>query len=208
VELDWHWQHGDISDAGLQQTLITTCVDSFGGIDCVINNAGIGAIGRFDQADSERLRKVFDVNFFAVAELTRQCLPHLEQGNDSLIVNVGSVLGHRAAPLKSEYSASKFALHGFTDALRAELWSSSIDVLLASPSTINSPFFDACIDNDGGSNGKARSAMTPEYVAGKIIQAMVKRKHEIIIPFSGKLLVWLDRMIPSIANRLVARFGQ
>lgn len=199
---------GDISDAGLQQALVATCVESFGGIDCVINNAGIGAIGRFDEAEPERLRKVFDVNFFAVAELTRKCLTHLEQGNDSLIVNIGSVLGHRAAPLKSEYSASKFAIHGFTDSLRAELTKSSIEVLLVSPSTIKSPFFDSCIDNTGNSNGNTRSAMTPEYVAEKIIRAMVKRKHEIIIPFSGKLLVWLDRMMPAIADRIVARFGQ
>lgn len=199
---------GDISDSGLQRTLVSTCVDTFGGIDCVINNAGIGAIGRFDEATPERLRKVFEVNFFAVAELTRQCLGHLEQGNDSLIVNVGSVLGHRAAPLKSEYSASKFALHGFSDALRAELASSSIEVLLASPSTIDSSFFDSCIDNTGGGSGNTRSAMSPDYVAEKIVRAMVKRNHEIIIPFSGKLLVWFDRLLPGIADRIVAKFGQ
>lgn len=199
---------GDITDANLRLALLDSCVERFGGVDCIINNAGIGAIGRFDEADASRLRTVFEVNFFAAVELTRQSLPYLEQGQDALIVNIGSVLGHRAAPLKSEYSASKFALHGFSDALRAELVARSIEVLLVSPSTINSGFFDSCVEDTSGKNWKTGSAMSPEYVADKIIRAMVKRKHEIIIPFSGNLLVWLDRLLPSLANWILAKYGQ
>ncbi len=199
---------GDISEPNVRSQLVEACVEQLGGIDCVLNNAGVGAMGRFDEASPERIRKVFEVNFFAATELTRICLPHLVAGNDSLVVNIGSVLGHRGAPLKSEYSASKFALHGFSDALRAELSKTGVGVLLVSPSTIDSGFFDASIEDKTGRNWVGRNAMSPEYVAGRVVRAMIGRRHEIILPFSGKVLVWLDRLLPGLANRLVARYGQ
>src|SRR5204862_1887651 len=118
-------------------------IREFGGLDALVNNAGIGALGRFDQADEARLRQVMEVNFFAPAEFVREALPHLKAGNRPIVVNIGSVLGHRAVPEKSEYCASKFALHGFSDALRAELAPLGIDVLLVSPSTTTSEFFAA-----------------------------------------------------------------
>ena len=75
---------GDVCDPAVQQQLIDTCQQQFGGVDILINNAGIGAMGRFDDADDDRMRKVFDVNFFAIAELTRLALPQLKLGNDAL----------------------------------------------------------------------------------------------------------------------------
>ena len=128
---------GDVCDRELQQQLIDTCDQHFGGVDLLINNAGIGAMGRFDDADDDRMRKVFDVNFFAIAELTRLALPKLKLGNDALIVNMSSILAHRAAPLKSEYCASKFALHGLSDSIRAELAKDDVSLLLVSPSTVS-----------------------------------------------------------------------
>ena len=143
---------GDVCDRDLQQQLIDTCDQQFGGVDLLINNAGIGAMGRFDNADADRMRKVFDVNFFAIAELTRLALPKLKLGNDALIVNMSSILAHRAAPLKSEYCASKFALHGFSDSIRAELAADDVSLLLVSPSTTDSEFFDSAIEDQTGKN--------------------------------------------------------
>ncbi len=203
-----HVVAGDLTVADVRQTLLDICLQSLGGVDCLINNAGIGAMGRFDTASDQRMRQIFEVNFFAMANLIRLFLPALKNGNDSLIVNIGSVLGHRAVPLKSEYTASKFAIHGFSDALRAELAAIPLGVLLVSPGTINSQFFDSAIEDTTGKKWIGSSAMQPEYVARKIIAAMVRRKHELILPASGKALVWLDRLCPSLANRVVARFGQ
>ncbi|MDG2182303.1 MAG: SDR family NAD(P)-dependent oxidoreductase, partial [Mariniblastus sp.] len=124
------------------------------------------------------------------------------------IVNMSSVLAHRATPLKSEYCASKFALHGFSDALRAELANDSIDLLLVSPSTTDSEFFDHAIEDTTGKNWKTRGAMPPSIVASKTIRAMKKGKHEIILTLGGRLIVWMDRLIPGIANRIMARYGQ
>jgi short-subunit dehydrogenase len=196
----------DVTVAANRDQLLFECQQAFGGCDILVNCAGIGAMGRFDEADSGRLRQIFEVNFFAVVELIRIAIPVLAKGHDPLIVNVGSVLGHCAAPLKSEYSASKFALHGFTDSLRAELVSRSIDVLLISPSTTDSEFFDAAIEDSTGKNWKQRGAMAPSEVARQTVRAMVRRKHEVILSMGGKLLVWLDRLAPRLANRILARY--
>ncbi len=203
-----HTVVGDLTVEDVRLELLETCLQKLGGLDCLINNAGIGAMGRFDTASNNRIRQIFELNFFAMVDLIRLCLPTLKQGNDPLIVNIGSVLGHRAAPLKSEYSASKFAIHGFSDALRAELTTIPLGVLLVSPGTINSQFFDSAIEDTTGKKWVRNSAMQPEYVARKIIAAMVRRKHELILPTSGKALVWLDRLCPTLANRIVARYGQ
>ena len=198
---------GDVCDRELQQQLIDTCDQQFGGVDLLINNAGIGAMGRFDDADDDRMRKVFDVNFFAIAELTRLALPKLKLGNDALIVNMSSILAHRAAPLKSEYCASKFALHGFSDSIRAELAADNVSLLLVSPSTTDSEFFDSAIEDQTGKNWKKRGSMPPDVVAAKTIRAIRKRKHEIILTHGGRFLVWLDRLVPGVANRIMARYG-
>ena len=199
---------GDVSDSNYRGRLIQDCQNHLGGIDILINNAGIGAMGRFDEASPERLRKIFEVNFFALAELTRLSLPLLKQGDDSMVVNISSILGHRGAPLKSEYCASKFAVHGFSDSIRAEFAINGIEVLLVSPSTTDSEFFDVSIEDQTNKNWKKRGAMSPQVVANKTIRAMIKRRHEIILTLGGRILVWLDRLIPGVANLLMAKFGQ
>ena len=96
------------------------CVERFGGLDFLVNNAGIGALGRFADADADRLRRIMEVNFFAPAELIREALPELERGRRPIVVNVGSILAHPAIPHAAEYCASKFALRGLSESLRAE----------------------------------------------------------------------------------------
>lgn len=199
---------GDVTEKETRDRMLQAAETSFGGLDILVNNAGVGAMGRFDESSVDRLRKVFEVNFFAVADLIRESLPLLKLGDDPLIVNLSSVLGHRAVPLKSEYCASKFAIHGFSDAIRAELSGDGVDLLLVSPSTTDSEFFDAAIEDDTARNWKKGGAMAPEVVAAKTIRAIQKRRHEIILTFGGRVLVWLDRMIPGLANRIIAKFGQ
>ena len=198
---------GDITDPTLRQTLLDRCNERFGGVDILVNNAGIGAMGPFTDATETRLRQIFEVNFFSLAEMTRIAIPHLQLGDDPLIVNISSVLGHRAAPLKSEYCASKFAVHGLSDAIRAELQPLGIELLLVSPGTTDSDFFDRAIEDTTGRDWKKRGAMAPETVAQRTVRAMIRRRHEIILTTGGRIIVWLDRLIPGIANRLVARFG-
>ena len=197
---------GDVSDENVRRQIAESAVNNLGGIDILINCAGIGAVGPFSQAEPRRLRQIFEVNFFSAVELIRRALPALKIGTSPLIVNVGSVLGHRAVPSKSEYCASKFALHGFTDALRAELVADGVDVLLVSPSTTDSEFFDSLIEDQTAVDHKGKRPMNPELVARQIIRAMQSGKHEIILSFGGRALVWLDRLFPTLTNRLMARY--
>lgn len=198
---------GDISDPALRERLLEAVRSTWSGLDLLINNAGVGAIGPFEQASEARLRRIMEVNFFAPVELIRGALPLLAQGRRPLIANVGSVLGHRAVPHKSEYCASKFALHGFSDALRTELARQGIDVLLISPSTTDSEFFDRVLEGAAPRRPKRWTTLSPQAVARRSLRAIRAGTHEIILSPPGKLLVWLDRLAPTLTDRLLARFG-
>lgn len=197
---------GDIADPGHRQRLVDTAVDSLGGIDIVFNNAGIGAIGDFEQANPERLRRVFEVDFFAVTELTRLALPHLHRGVDPAICVVSSVLAHRAMPRKSEYCAAKFALRGWTESLRLELKPAGIDVVSISPSTTSTEFFGAMLDSEVPDNAIRFGIQSAEKVAHSILSAVQKRKRDLILSPGGKALVWLSRLAPGLVDRLLLEF--
>jgi short-subunit dehydrogenase len=197
---------GDVTQAAIRVAAFDLCESRFGGLDALVNNAGIGSVGPFEENDEARLREVLEVNFFAPAAFIRAALPLLRKGNKPLIVNVSSVLGHRAIRGMSEYCASKFALHGLSDALRAELASEGIGVTLISPSTTASEFFDSA-KGDRSSLVRRFGAMTPASVAKHTLRAMRWGRHEIILTPGGKLLVWLDRLCPPIMNRLIAWFS-
>jgi len=146
-----------------------------------------------------------EVNFFAPVELTRVCLPSLLDGRAPVICNISSVLGHRAVANKSEYSASKFALHGWSDALRAELAGQGIQVTLVSPSTTRSDFFDSLIDTDPSQNSDSFGSWPPEKVAEAALSAIEHRRSEVICSLGGKLLVYADRLAPPLMNRLLRK---
>jgi len=199
---------GDITDVRTRNEVLRVAESELGGLDILVNNAGIGAVGPFQRASPERLRAIMEVNFFAPLELTRGALPLLQKGYRPIIVNVGSVLGHRAVPKKSEYCASKFALHGFSDALRAELARQGIDVLLVSPSTTSSEFFDRVISSEPMNlPWKTLGQMSCDQVARKAVRAIRAGKHEVILSAGGKFLVWLDRLCPRLADWLTMRLG-
>lgn len=198
---------GDVTDPEVRKAVLDAAVSQYGGLDVLINNAGVGAIGPFQLASESRIRRIMEVNFFAPIELMRAAIPLLKAGHSPLIVNIASVLGHRAVPKKSEYSASKFALHGFSDALRAELAPWGIDVLIVSPSTTASEFFDNVLEKKDELPWLRLGAMTPAAVARKAVRAMEQGRHEIILTPGGKLLVWADRLCPPLVNRLIAKFG-
>lgn len=197
---------GDITDPSLRQQLIDTAREQFGGLDVLINNAGVGGIGTFSSAEENRLRSIMEVNFFAPFELIRSGLPLLESSDDGVIVNIGSVLGHFAVPKKSEYCASKFAMHGMTDAIRMELGSRGIDVLLVSPSTTSSEFFDRAIRSTDDTI-KNHWAMSPDGVAKSTIWAIERRKRETILSAGGLALVTANRLCPGLLARVLSRFA-
>jgi short-subunit dehydrogenase len=198
---------GDITDKEVRRTVLDCARTSFGGLDILVNNAGRGAMGRFADASAERLREVFELNFFAAAEMVRESLPLLQQGRQPIVVNIGSILSHRATPRNSEYCASKFALRGLTESLRAELGQSGIDVLLVSPGTTESEFYEHVINPAEKQPWPEQRPVPAEKVAKTVVRAIRLGKREIIPSFRGRLLVWLNRLAPSLVDRLMRRYG-
>ncbi len=198
---------GDIADHEHRCALVDTAVEQLGGLDVVINNAGVGAIGSFDQATPERLRTLFEVDFFAATELTRLALPYLKRGNEPAICLVNSVLGHRAVPGKSEYCAAKFALRGWAESLRLELRPAGVDVISVSPSTTRSEFFESLVDTVRGTKSASVGSQSAESVAKNVLGALRKRKRELILSPAGKAFVWLNRIAPQLLDRLLSRYA-
>lgn len=199
-----HWIAGDITDPEHRRALVTWCQTHWGCLDVLINNAGAGAIGPFASASTERLKQVMDVDFFAAVELTRLALPLLRPGNQPAILNVGSVLAHRAVPNKSEYCAAKFALRGWSESLRCELAAEGIDVLNAHPSTTRSEFFDSLIETDQGTKSRSLGAMTPDQVAACIVKTLCAGKRDVIYSLGGRLLAAAGRYFPRTLDRFLS----
>jgi short-subunit dehydrogenase len=198
---------GDLTSADHRQEIIYLATTEWNAVDVLINNAGAGAIGRFDGASAERLRRVMEIDFFAPVELTRVCLPLLANGRRPAILNIGSVLSHRAVPNKSEYCAAKFAMRGWAESLRVELASQRIEVLMLSPSTTRSEFFDSLVDSNPNEKSKSVGSMRPERVAQLAISTLVRSKREMILSLGGKGLVWAGRLFPTLTDRILGRFA-
>jgi len=198
---------GDITNVAARRAALDRAQSAFGGLDILVNNAGRGAMGRFVDASPDRLREVFELNFFAAAEFIRDAMPVLRQGNRPIVVNVGSILGHRATPRNSEYCASKFALRGLTESLRPELAQLGIDVLLVSPGTTESEFYQHVINPAEKQPWPEQRSVPAETVARAVVRAIRLGKREIIPSARGRLLVWLNRLVPSLVDRLMRRYG-
>jgi short-subunit dehydrogenase len=197
---------GDVTDPAVRQRAIQMAQSALGGLDLLVNNAGSGAVGRFDRAEPDRLRRVMEVNFFALAEMTRLALPLLKAGRRPMIVNVGSILGHRGVPYNTEYCASKFAVQGFSEALRCEVTQDGIDVLVVSPGTTQTEFFDRVIQGEGQPSWPQHRPVTADQVARQVVRAMRRGQREVIPYFWGRVLCWLNRLSPGLTDRVMARY--
>jgi len=197
---------GDITDAAVRGRALEAAVSSFGGLDTLVNNAGIGATGLFENAAEERLRRIFEVNFFAIVEMTRAALPLLREGTSPIVVNVSSVFGHRGVPHNSEYCASKFALRGFSEAIRSELSRDKIDVLVVSPGTTETEFVDSVLEKTSSPAWPEHAPATAAEVARATVRAIRRGRREIIPYGWGKLFCWLNRLSPGLVDRMMVRY--
>ncbi len=198
---------GDVTDTEVRTAVAQRIRNDWGGLDLLINNAGVSAHGRFEGSSPEVLRQIMEVDFFAAAELVRETFSLLKAGDDSLVVNIGSILGHRGVPLNSEYCASKFALRGWSEAIRPELTRDGIGVLLVSPGTTDTPFFDHLLAKNEKLPWGEQQGVPAEQVAAQIIRAIEHRRHEIFPNWRGRLLGLLNRFSPRLVDRLMDRYG-
>jgi short-subunit dehydrogenase len=196
---------GDVTHPQVRQRMAEFCLSQLGGLDVLVNNAGIGATGHFAEVSPDRLRKIMEVNFFGMTEMTRVFLPILKQGNRPAIVNVSSVAGKRGIPARSEYSASKFAVQGFSEALRAELAKDGIDVLVVCPGLTQTNFSQNMLEQKARMPMDHMRGMTAEKVAHAILKSIEKGHHEICLTGQGRLIVFMSRFFPRWADRIAVR---
>ncbi|MCI0377543.1 MAG: SDR family oxidoreductase [Gemmataceae bacterium] len=199
------WVQADVTSAVDRQKMVDAALRQFGGLDILVNNAGIGATGHFADVGPERMRKIFEVNFFGLTETVRVFLPILKKGTKPAIVNISSIAGKRGIPARSEYSASKFAVQGFSEALRAELAKDGVDVLVVCPGLTQTNFSQNMIEQKALVQMDHLRGMTAEQVAAKTLRAIEKGKNETALSFKGKLLVFVSRFLPRLADLVVKR---
>jgi short-subunit dehydrogenase len=195
----------DVTAAADRQRMAEAAVAYFGGLDVLINNAGIGATGHFAECSAERLRQIMEVNFFGLTETTRVCLPLLKRGHRPAVVNISSIAGKRGIPARSDYSASKFAVQGFSEALRAELAKDGIDVLVVSPGLTQTNFSQNMLEQKARMKMDHLRGMTAERAADLTLNAIERGRNETTLTFKGKLLVFVSRFLPRLADRIAAR---
>jgi short-subunit dehydrogenase len=186
----------DVTRPEDRQAMVDAAVKHFGGLDILVNNAGIGATGHFMDSDPEVLRKIFETNFFGLTETTRVFLPLLKQGVTPAIVNISSVVGKRALPARSLYSSSKFAVAGFSEAIRAELAKEGIDVIVVNPGLTQTNFSQNMLEAKAKIQLDHMRGMTSEEVAVATLRAIEKGKNEITLTLKGKLLLLVNRFFP------------
>jgi len=197
---------GDVTDPDARRRALNAARSEFGGLDILVNNAGIAAHGRFADSDPARIRPLFETNFFGPVELLREAIPTLREGRRPLVVNIGSILGERAAPHKSEYSASKFALHGFSEAVRPELARLGIDALVVAPGPTQSEHFDRLLE-DKGLPWPEPTRMPASQVADQIVRAIQRGNSFLVTGWQSRLWLWLNRLSPKLVDRLIRRYG-
>ena len=190
----------DITKPEDRAAMVAAATRHFGGLDVLVNNAGIGATGHFMDSEPDVLRQIFETNFFGLTETTRVFLSLLKQGVTPAIVNISSVVGRRALPARSLYSASKFAVAGFSEAIRAELAKDGIDVLVVSPGLTRTNFSKNMLEQKARMQMDHMRGMTSEEVAVATLKAMERGTLETTLTFKGKMLVLVNRFAPWVVD--------
>jgi len=196
---------GDVTSETDRQNLATFCLKELGGLDILVNNAGIGATGHFIDGNQEQLRKIFEVNVFGLAETTRTLLPLLKLGNSAQVINIGSIVGERAFPARSDYSSSKFAVHALTDGLRSELSKDQIDVLMVAPGLTQTNFSQNMLKQSAKVQLDHMRGMTSEQVAEAVWDSSAKGKDRVFLTRQGRLLLLVNKLFPWLVDRIMRR---
>lgn len=195
----------DVTSPADRLKMVQAAQEKFGGLDVLINNAGIGATGHFADVAPDRMRKIFEVNFFGLTETTRAFLPMLKQGAKPAIVNISSVAARRGIPARGAYSASKFAVQGFSDALRAELAKDGIDVLVVCPGLTQTNFSHNMIEQKALIKFDHLRGMTADQVAWKTLRLIEKGKNNATLTFKGKLIAFVSKWFPRLADWIIKK---
>ncbi|MGC1243553.1 MAG: SDR family oxidoreductase [Chryseosolibacter sp.] len=184
-------------------------IQIFGHVDVLINNGGISQRSMIADTALTVDRRLMEINYFGAVALTKYLLPHFIQRRQGHVVNVTSLTGKFGTPYRSGYAASKHALHGFSDALRAEHYKDNIRVTMVCPGFIRTNLTLTALTADGSPLNKMDEAQykgkSAEWCAAKIVRAIEKNKEEVYIGGREVFGVYLKRFFPGLFSRVIRK---
>ncbi len=210
--------HLDVADRGAVAAFPQAVIAAHPGVDILVNNAGVAVGGTFEAVSEEDFEWLFEINFWGVVRMTRAFLPLLRKSDDARVVNLSSIYGLISPPGETSYSASKFAVRGFSNSLRHELVGSNVAVTVVHPGGVATPIADnARVPKEmppeeiARRRALAKKALTmPPATAGEIIvKGIERRSPRVLVGNDAKFLALLERLAPisywKIFSRLILR---
>jgi len=195
----------DVADAEAITAFAADASHRLGGVDILVNNAGVAIGGTFEAVSEEDFEWLFEINFWGLVRMTRAFLPLLQKSDDARLVNLSSIYGIISPPGQTAYSASKFAVRGFSNSLRQELAGSRVGVTLVHPGGVATSIAD---------NARVPKGMPPEEVAKRkaiakkalrmppeaageiIVKGIERRSPRVLVGNDAKFLAFLERLAP------------
>ena len=198
----------DVADEASCRGLVEAAVRHFGGIDVLVNNAGMGMLARFeDVTDLSLYERLVRVNYLGSVYPTFYALPHLKRTRGQ-IVAVSSLAGLSGVLMRTAYAATKHAQVGFFDSLRVELRGTGVDVTVVCPYWVQSEIRRRAAGPDGktvdASPVREDEVMTAEECARLMVRAMERRRRMLVMTFKGKLGRWAKLVAPALVDRMAA----
>ncbi|MDB5223513.1 MAG: family oxidoreductase [Chitinophagaceae bacterium] len=201
-----HTVVADVSKEEDCKKFIDSTINTFGGIDILINNAGISMRALVKDTDLTTLKKVMDINFWGTVYCTKFALNEIIKRKGT-IVGVSSIAGYRGLPGRSGYSASKHAVNGWLEALRTELLDTGVNVMWVCPGFTTSNIRNMALNEEAKPQGESPmdegKMMSAEECAEHIVKAIEKRKRTLVLTFTGKQTVFLNKFFPKWADKMV-----
>lgn len=198
----------DVSKEQDCKNFIDKTIEKYKGIDVLINNAGISMRTLFKNTSLDTLKKVMDTNFWGTVYCTKFALESIIS-NKGIIVGVSSIAGYRGLPGRSGYSASKFAIIGWMEALRTELLNTGVNVMWVCPGFTASNTRYAALGANAEPVNESKvdegKIMSAEECAGHIMKAVEKRKRTLVLTSTGKQAIFMNKFFPGLADKIIRK---
>jgi NAD(P)-dependent dehydrogenase (short-subunit alcohol dehydrogenase family) len=191
----------DVAEQAQVDHLIESAVKRFGRVDTLVNNAGVAFAGRFDQMTLEDFRRVMDVNFWGAVYASKAAVARmLEQRGGGVIINVSSIFGKRGVPFQTAYCASKFALAGFSEALRTEVMSNGIDVSAIFPGAVETEIFESASNQTGMEVPGFVPKFPAKAMAKIIVQTARFPRPEVVMALDAQAINFFNTLAPGLID--------
>jgi short-subunit dehydrogenase len=195
---------GDVRDQAALDALADAILGRHGRIDVWVNAAGVSAFGELDAVPADVHRAVIETNLLGVLFGSRSALSAMRRAGRGTIVNLASIVGETAAPHQAAYSASKWGIRGFGEALRGELEGTGVDVVTVLPSVVDTPIWQHAANHTGARIEPPHPRVAPERVADAIVHATEHPRGEVTVGATGRALNAAHRLLPRPVARVAA----